>query len=876
MSLKKIDELYDFIQKKTYSANKDFEGVSTNEIVEAFDMQRSNVSALLNQLVKDNKLKKTNTRPVLYQLKDTNYDEMEATLFSDLVGLNGSLRHAVQLAKAAIFYPNRRLNILLQGNKGVGTSSFAHLIYQFAKSRAVVENDAPFIKVSSRHYKSNLDALNDVLFGKNMAMEDSAFAQARGGVLFIDNFELLKPEQQNEISKILERHSQFTFAEADETNFSDVIIIIACKPNSNTSIQDKISFTIELPDLNKRPLEEKFALINKFFTIEASNSMHDIQVSSEAINGLLLADFAGNIKALEREITVASAKAYVRVIGQQDKVIKVFVNDFSVNIKQAQIKIKSFYHEVHELIGSNDYIYFDKKQGFVKNDAKDESMYQDIESKYNDLISRGINQQNIESVINTHLQQLFNIYRYEETKSDEKNLEQLSKLVDKRIIEIVDDWIEICSRELNRSFSSNVFYGLCLHINALMTASFTRQRVDNEQILSIIQNYPQEYGLSNQLSLTLKEKLNLEVPFDEVVIITMFLLKSDNTPSEEHPVLLYAMHGHSTAKSLMEVTNSLTKSNVCYSYDLDLEKDIEEAMQEFKELIIKIDQGKGVIVIYDMGSIKTMIETVSDETHIKIRGINIPVTLVGIDLARRCFMGDDIEDIYHKATKELKAYTNESEKLDKLIITLCHTGEGGAYQLKNYIDEFSNLDYNIVALAISDRQQLLKEVIELKRTNQIHAFVGTYDPKLLGIPFIPISKIFENKKENLDKILKFEPIVEQEIDFDPIYDFLDEQLKYTSMAKVKMILPELLDQLTVIFDLDKEQQIGLFMHLVSLIEKKLSLETVAENKFRDKILIAFQDDYRQLRNMFKVLEKSFNIIINDGDIATIIMILRKV
>ena len=50
--------------------------------------------------------------------------------------------------------------------------------------------------------------------------------------------------------------------------------------------------------------------------------------------------------------------------------------------------------------------------------------------------------------------------------------------------------------------------------------------------------------------------------------------------------------------------------------------DTHKAMEEIKDLIMKIDKGQGVIVIYDMGSIKTMLETIEEETNIKIRLIN--------------------------------------------------------------------------------------------------------------------------------------------------------------------------------------------------------------------------------------------------------------
>ena len=38
---------------------------------------------------------------------------------------------------------------------------------------------------------------------------------------------------------------------------------------------------------------------------------------------------------------------------------------------------------------------------------------------------------------------------------------------------------------------------------------------------------------------------------------------------------------------------------------------MDDAYEDLKEQIIKIDQGKGIILIYDMGSIRTMAESIA-------------------------------------------------------------------------------------------------------------------------------------------------------------------------------------------------------------------------------------------------------------------------
>ncbi|MIW12468.1 PRD domain-containing protein, partial [Listeria monocytogenes] len=305
------------------------------------------------------------------------------------------------------------------------------------------------------------------------------------------------------------------------------------------------------------------------------------------------------------------------------------------------------------------------------------------------------------------------------------NITQLAKIVDAKVIQIVDFWLKTCKKELNREFKSSVFYGLCLHINSLLTLASNRQTLSQEEVTQFIQQYPEEYALSVQLSIELKKQLNLNLPKDEIILILLFLINQEQTQLTGHPVLLYIMHGNRTASSLAETTNMLTQTNNIYSYDMKLDSTPRQSMIEIKEVIKRIDQGQGVIVLYDMGSIKTIVETIAEELNCKLRLIYLPITLIGIEAARKSAMETDIDYVYHTVSMSMNDLLQKAEKGYELIITLCHTGEGGAEQLKRYIESYSKLGMKVKALAISSRNELIKEVSNLKKVYKVHAFVGT-------------------------------------------------------------------------------------------------------------------------------------------------------
>lgn len=872
------ETVYEFIQQEIYSKSENKNGLETKTIAEALGLLRSNVSALLNELVKEGKLVKTTTRPVYYKLPEENYQSAERSCFTQLIGYNGSLRNAIQLAKAAILYPRSSLNVLLSSKTGCGTTYFASLMLEFAKESGILPKDAPYVKIDCRHYSKNVSVLSDELFGIQDDLNGSCFVKAQKGMLFIDNVDLLDAKQQSRLFAFLDTGRIYTEDRSKSLECNDLFLVLACSPQNSSQINRMIPVTIELPELKDRSMKERLDLINHFFQVEASYSDRCIEVTIESVKALLLSDFTYNVKELKLNIKAACANAYVRVVNESEQNICVCVNDFKGQIRRSLLKLKGSDNEIDVLIGSRESIIYDKNndnQGYDDSNSVVD-MYSEIKKQYDELYNLGINASGIENVMNTHIRNLFKKYRYYNGFDDSKNLEQLSKIVDKKIIEIVTRFFNVCKKELGIHLKSNVFYGLCFHINSLLTLNLSSQRVDDEQIVKIIEDYPQEYAASAQLAEVLKEKMNLDLPISEIVLIAMFLIETDENNDNGHPVLLYIMHGSGTASSLRDVTNNLTQCNNAYSYDMALDMGTKQAMEEIKSLIEKIDCGQGVIVIYDMGSIKTMIDMIADEIDVKIRYINIPVTLIGIDIARKCSLESDVDYVYHMANLEINNMQRNEEKHNSAIITLCHTGEGGAMQLKLYIDNYSKLGMKTIALSISKRDELLKEILELKKTYHIHSFVGTYDPKLLGIPFIPIQKIFERPKEDLDRILMFEPLNASSFDYNDMYQYLEEQLRYVSISKLKTVLPDIIDKFSMYYTLTEDQRVGLFMHLACLVERLLEGKSISNNTDKNKIISLFEEDYEVVVKILKPLEKTFKIIIDDNEIVTIIMIIKKI
>jgi transcriptional regulator with AAA-type ATPase domain len=93
--------IYDMVRKLVLTDTRYHDGVTAMVIATQLKMQRTNVSAALNALVREHKLVKTKTRPVQFLLATSGSQEP----FTGLIGSLNSLQHAIKLAKARFCIP---------------------------------------------------------------------------------------------------------------------------------------------------------------------------------------------------------------------------------------------------------------------------------------------------------------------------------------------------------------------------------------------------------------------------------------------------------------------------------------------------------------------------------------------------------------------------------------------------------------------------------------------------------------------------------------------------------------------------------------------------------------------------------------------------
>ncbi|WP_305152025.1 PRD domain-containing protein [uncultured Dubosiella sp.] len=849
---------------------------TTQELSEALHMQRTNLSKILNELVKENKVIKTSGRPVYYGLAK----DHESSCFQKMVGCDSSLKQAMQLAKAALLYPGHCLPILISGPEGSGKSMLTQLIYEFAKEQNIIAKDAPFLKINCRYLEEEkADKIKDLFFSKT----EGAMKRAQGGVLFVDHINRLVPDVQNDLLR---------YVEIVQDSSSSLIFVCSVDDSINASYlslyTSRFSIHVDLPPLAVRPFEERLELIRLFFQKEAACIHKNIKINSEVLRCLLLYPCQSNVQQLKIDIQLGCANGYARNFDKKEEQIALYIHDFPNYVRKGFLSYRTHRTQIEQIIPDN-YLYSFSGQEVNANEdesaaAGDDNYYSMIDRKVKELKLHGVEDEDIMGIIHEDLDYNFQQINAEiEKKKIDK--EMISKLVDSRIIKLVEKFLNEASTRLDRIYSTSVFYALCLHLSAMVERQGKAQKLSDEQIVTAIKEHNAEYILCSEFVLALEKEFQIKISVDEIVFLSMFITKEKIEETvEAKPVVLVAMHGGSTASSIVQVVNALVGDGNIFSFDLPLEMDMQKAYEELNQTILEIHQGRGVLMLYDMGSLKTMAEMICAETGIPIKTFCVPATLIALDCSRKASCKSSLDDIYEDAINsyqqiypELMRSYQKQEK-PQVIISLCMTGEGAAVQIKNYIEQHMYLENTeILPLAISDHDYLLKKVNQIQKNQKVVCVIGAYDPKLYGIPYIPVSKLFDTSPDKLDILLSLNMAESvMSVNYDAIYEYLQEQLEGFDFTLLKEVLPRIISKIRrAAHGLSSDQEVGLFMHIACLIYRLQNDGETIKNGNTRQLILKNKRLYNDLCEILHLAEEEFYVRFNDDEIANIIQIIKK-
>ncbi|MDS0528113.1 sigma 54-interacting transcriptional regulator [Clostridium sp. SHJSY1] len=874
-------------------------GVSANDLSKHMNLDRANISRYLNILYKEGRVDKTDGRPVIYSIshamkkEENNKREFGEDNFDKIVGANLSLQISIQQAKAAMLYPPHGLHTLILGETGVGKSMFAEVMYKFAIESGVIKDTSPFVRFNCADYADNPQLVTAQIFGVKKGAytgaekdKEGLLKKADGGVIFLDEVHRLSPQAQEMLFTYIDQGSFRPLGDTENLVKTEAQIIAATTEEPQSfmlrTFTRRIPMTITLPSLKERTIEERYYLLEQFIKEESARLERSIYFNKNALISFLLYDCPNNIGQLKSDIQLACAKAFLNYKTNGKKIILIEQSDLHQRVKKGLMNLQDHRTEVNKLLDNmGDVLKFSYEEYENEfNMAKEEEhvigeyFYDIIENKLCELKKKGLEEKEINEILNIDIDKYFR--KYIRDLPGEYRKDEITKIVDVSIVNIVEEILNMSSRKLNRKYDENVYFGLALHLQGSLDRIKQGNKIYHPKLNYIRIQHSEEFLVAMEAARIIDKKFGIQVPLDEIGYLAMFIATREYEGDEKHigkVSVIVVMHGYSTATSMVDVANTLIGENYVIPLDMPLSMRAEDMYELVKSKVKELNTEKGVLLLVDMGSLTNFGDMIKEETGINVKTIDMVSTLLAIEAGRKAINGRDLNDIYNSCI-EANGIKDLSKNISKefkgnVIITACFTGEGSAEKIKQILlKRLANRNkVKVISMNILDKREFVEKVEIINREYNILSIVGTVNIDIDNIPFIPAPDILTG--EGVERLDQW--ILEEE-DFIRISKSIDDQVGGIDGIELIRLIRQAILQIEerIEVKISHEVKVGIIIHFCFLIEKIIDGGKGTDfhklNEYREEHNKEFIMVKQSLRN----LELVYDINIGDNELAFIV------
>lgn len=871
---------------KDYYENKTLLLPNTNDVAQALKISRTSASKALNTLFEQHLLGKINVRPVIYFNFDTmnigtpdilnSVDELNKLIrnnkveksLNQIIGAKESLHDQIEQMKAAIFYPKNGLPMILFGSSGTGKSFMAQSAYNYAVAIGILKRDAPFISINCAQYANNPELLSSMLFGYvkgafTGADSDKlgALAEAKDGILFLDEIQRLNPEGQERLFTYMDTGYYSPLgdeAKSIKSNARLIFATTASQENFLTTFLRRIPIKIKLPDLIKRSLSEKKQIVNSFINNEARNLGKNIQITELALQSLYDYNYQANVGEVKNTIKNIVATAYIHQRNQKEIVIGVknLPDKFLLKDKIS----KDALHNLNNRVEFSGYI---KCANANFNNSQQNKISQSWKYAESMAQSGVTDRHKYEYIINSTID-----YVYFSAK-EHKNI----KLV--YIIKKLRSLLKLLNYPSDFFENNKLIYGLAVYIFCKNYFDFDLgSNTENTQRIADL--FRREITFIEDIQDVIESQFEVSLSKNDIVWLAIYCANSQLPIKNAHGIII--CHGYATASSIAETCNRILSYPVFSSIDMSLNINEKIIARLLQEKIREINNTNGVVVLVDMGSLVQISKNIAKTYNYPFLLIDQVNTGLALDIGNMILENKTLTEISARA-REITVNTKlfESIHKKKAIVTTCMTGIGTAEEIRKMLTRsFEGLvDINIYSVEFSHIKQ---EISTLKKNNfEIIAIVGTDNPHFEGIPYLGLEDIISGEKLNnlaellnthgqKYKIREMEHQLIKNFSINRVIDSLTILSANSVISNIDTYVDMVQKDLNCKFS--NRVQIALYVHISSLIERLIRGNPIKIYE-GDNSLIHKNNVFSVLKRDFSVLSEKYKIKINDAEIAYI-------
>ncbi len=731
--------------------------------------------------------------------------------FATIIGTNGSIKAQIQLAKAAVAYPPCGLHCIIVGESGVGKSLLAEEMWRYGSQvGAFISSDGktpPFVLFSCADYADNPQLLLSQLFGHAKGAFTGANEEkvglvehAEGGVLFLDEIHRLPPTGQELFFTLLDKGTYRRLGETKDRKATVMIIAATTEDPGSTllaTFRRRIPVMIHLPKLTERPPCERLSLIGHFLSQEANRLEIPVWVSGRALQILISYDCKANIGDLKNDLQLCCAKSYLaylsghksqtkdRISGnEQQTMLSIDIQDLPQKVYSAVQETGILNEEVLSDVLMNGFTVRPGEVPTFESITDDYEvpidLYGFVERRLDSYKHLAVQQEELESTIGRDLERYY--YAAAQALHGDDNAQERIPpgMISPLMRNIANDILEVASRRLGRNYSQCLSVALAMHLQQFTERAKAGQIIYNPHLQHIETQYAEEMEAVMLAIPGLSQHLGVPIPEDEAGFLAMFLTQPADELRRPKIGLVVAAHGRATASSMAEVANHILSTNHIRSVDAPLSQSLAEIFEDLCAIVGKCDQGKGVLIVADMGSLLEMEDDLSRKTGVPCRIIPNANTTLVLEAGKVVLTSDlDLDDAVHVIVSASSNYVNSlldsvlrlegaNERISVdyacpneyrkagtrgVIITICPSGAGTAVKIRDMLLE--NLPIarvmDIVPVSALDNVSLIAE----RLGKRLRLVVGSIDPGLSGIPYVGIDKVFsKHGLKEIDVLLK--------------------------------------------------------------------------------------------------------------------------
>ncbi|MGX7163771.1 sigma 54-interacting transcriptional regulator [Enterococcus massiliensis] len=878
---------------------------TAKNIAEKFNVKRNTVSHHLNQLVEEGVLVKVNTRPVYffsksifenqnYPLEKSIYQNLneiaeekpffdkKKDFFSSVIGSHGSLSYTIEQLKMAALYPNGGLPVFLSGASGTGKSFLITLFHQYCIANDVLEAEAPLVTVNCAQYADNPELLTSSLFGHvkgafTGATEDQkgAFEAADGGLLFLDEVHRLSAEGQEKLFTYLDNGVIHRVGDSTQSIKIHCRLAFATTEDSTstflTTFLRRIPVQIPIPALNERTQSERKQLILQSFYQEQKIIGKKMSISPKVINILMNRKYKGNVGELKNLIKIIVAKSFA---NSQSK------KEIAITIHMIPTYLLSSTKEIYES-GMLAPIIIDGSKEFETLLEENEPELKWIVQIYEKILLEYVkNDRRLElsaPKLSKEIERLFDHLLFDVQKDGQHNMMLFITQHVRQMLETIENSFQI-------SFNGSIVYAISHYLFQRRDVDWVPEEQEKilliEQLLADIRHrFPNSYQYAEQILVLVKNTLDIELSSMDRIILSIYINNSGYSKENAHPKAIIVAHGYATASSIANVANRLLNELIFQSFDMPLDVTPKKIAENITHYIEKNDISNGLMILFDMGSLKEIYQYFPKDIKAPIAIMNNVTTGLAIAVGEVIQKRNNITEI---PTLVEKVHKNRWEIIlpeldkEKVLITTCSTGIGTAVQISNLLEKSmpSNLEIKIIPC---EYKQLTNptEFEKMFEPYDIIGIIGTDNPRHKGVPFISLERLISGKgTEILLTWVKNDLNKEDSTYFNNqmIRNFsLDQVIQSVTILDTEKVIAQIelfMKRLEELWNIQirNDRKLALYVHVSCMIERLIRNVPIDSYTGRDTRHKCHEKELSEIKDAFSVVEKVYSVRLPDYEL----------